>query len=123
MNNLLITSGGAAVVASLFIQYLKKSHWFTFLSTEAHSQTTNMVFSIVVAGITSLGISFSYNASKGQLIIDGLTFTSIFSAASHWFIQWAGQHVAYKTVVVPSELQAAMVNVLKQLNENLETKK
>lgn len=120
MNTILAPVVGTAVVSSLVIQWLKKSHWFTFLSTEAQSQKANLVFSIIVAIITSLGITFTYNSVNHQVIIDGLDPASMFSLGIHAFGQWIAQHVAYKTVVVPSELQAAMVTVLKQLTIKLE---
>src|SRR5215471_19418753 len=105
MDTFVLGSGGAAVVSALVIQWLKKSNWFTFLSTEAHSQNANLIFSIVVALFTSLGLSYTYNAHTGQLIVNGLVPANMLNSVGHWFIQWTAQHVAYKAVVVPTELQ------------------
>jgi hypothetical protein len=119
MNDFLITSGGIAVVSALCIQFLKKSNWFTFLSTDVSSEKANRAFSILIAIITSLGITFSFNATQHELIIGGLDNDMILTYVIHAFSQWIGQHVAYKTVVVPTELQAAIVRTLKQINDTM----
>lgn len=121
--NFLLTSGSAAVISALFIQYLKKSKFLTFLSIEAQSERTNRYFSIIVAFIASVGVTYTFDPNKHQLIISGLDPTNILHSGGHVFIQWIAQHVAYKTVVVPTELQAAMVNTMKQLITHMDEKK
>lgn len=113
--DLTVAVGGSAMVSALFIQYLKKSNWFTFLSTEAHSQTANLIFSIFWAALTSLGITFTFNAVTHQLIINGLDPSAILTLAYHSAIQWAAQHVAYKIAVVPTEMQGKILEQLKIL--------
>ncbi len=117
----LITAGGTAVVTSIFLQWMKKSQlWcFSFIGTDKRFEKANLWFSIFVAFITSIGIGYKYDAAAGTLLITGLTVAGIEHGVWHWFVQWVGQHVSYKTFVVPTELQAANIDVLNQLLEHL----
>src|ERR1035437_5538864 len=105
----LLTAGGTAVLSSIIIQWMKKSQLAIFdaIGTEKNKQTANLVFSVVVAFVTSLGIGYKYDAVAGILIISGLTKAGIAHGLWHWFTQWVAQHVSYKALVVPQELQAA----------------
>ncbi len=118
----LLTSGGTALISSLIIQALKNSELsiFNFLGKDATKSKANLIFSIVVAFITSIGIGFKYDAAAGTILLSGITAAGIQHGLWHWFVQWIGQHVTYKAFVVPTELQAANVNLLKALLTQME---
>ena len=117
----LLTAGGTAVLSSVIIQWMKKSQLeiFSFLGTEKNKQKVNLYFSILVAFVTSIGIGFKYDGAAGTLLLTGLTAAGIKHGLWHWFTQWIAQHVTYKTLVVPQELQAANIDVLNQLLDQL----
>lgn len=113
----LLTAGGTAVLSSVIIQWMKKSQLsiFNFLGTEKDKQRVNLYFSILVAFVTSIGIGYKYDSATGVLVISGLTAASIQHGLWHWFTQWIGQHISYKAIIVPQELQSANIDVLNQL--------
>lgn len=118
----LLTSSGIGLISSLVMQWMKKSNLFTFLGCEKMHENANLYFSIAVAFITSLGIGYKYDAVAGTVLITGLTSASLAHGVWHWGSQWVIQHVTYKQFIVPTELQAAMVNQLKLLASQLERK-
>ncbi len=100
---------------------MKKSQFgfFKFIGTEKDKAKANLIFSIVIAFFTSLGIGYKFDAVAGTLLITNLTPAALLHGLSHWTIQWVSQHVAYKTWIVPQELQAANIDVLNQLLDHL----
>ncbi len=116
-SNFLLTAGGTALVSSLLIQYIKKSELtlFNAFGIEDSKSKANLTLSIIFAFFTSIGIGFKYDGTSGVLIVNGLTTAGILHGVWHWFIQWTSQHLLYKQVIVPTELQAAIVNTLKQI--------
>ena|SRR5260221_6489883 len=116
-----LTAGGTALVSALILQALKKSQLaiFNFVGTERDKWAANLTVSIIMAFITAIGISYKYDSAAGTLVLSGLTVSGISHGLWHWFIQWIGQHAAYKTLIVPSELQAANIDVLNQLLDHL----
>ncbi len=116
-----LTAGGTALISSLVLQALKHSELsiFNFLGTEKEKWSNNLTFSIIIAFITSLGIGYKYDSTAGTLVLSGLTAAGITHGLWHWFFQWISQHAIYKTVVVPTELQAANIEVLNKLLNHL----
>lgn len=127
----ILTAGGTALICSMLLQAMKKSERaiFDFVGTEANKWKANLIVSIIIAFITALGIGYKYDvhydANTGQLVgnflVTGLTAAGIIHGLWHWFFQWIGQHVAYKGLVVPTELQAANIDVLNKLLSQLQT--
>lgn len=115
----LLTSGGTAILSAIIIQALKKSNIISFIGTEKSKGAANLCFSVFIAFITSLGIGYKYDGASGTLILTGLTAAGLLHGIWHWFVQWVGQHLAYKQIVVPAELQAATIDVLNQLLDHL----
>lgn len=115
----LVTAGGTALISSLIMQWMKKSKFFAFIGTDKIHERANLIFSIFVAFITSIGISYKYDSTAGTLLIAGITSANIAHGLWHWFVQWIAQHTSYKTLVVPTELQAANIDVLNQLLDQL----
>jgi hypothetical protein len=96
----LIATGGVAVVSAIAIQYLKNSGWASWFTRE--TGRANLFLSLVMAFATSLGIHYTWDPVKDVLMITGLS-----QALSHgiweWLLQWATQHAAYKSLIVPAE--------------------
>lgn len=120
----ILTAGGTAVLSSLIIQWMKKSELAIFdaIGTEKNKQRANLYLSIIVAFVTSIGIGYKYDGATGVLVISGLTAAGIQHGLWHWFTQWTAQHVSYKALIVPQELQAANIDVLNQLLDQLKGK-
>jgi hypothetical protein len=93
-------TGGLALVSALGIQYLKNSGWATWFNRE--TDKANLFLSLLVAFFTSLGIHFSWDAKTDTIAIIGVMY-ALQHGLWEWFIQWAAQHVVYKTVIVQSE--------------------
>lgn len=113
--NVLLSSGSTAVIAAYVLQALKKSKWFPWMGIEQAHQTANLLISLGVAGASAVGIHYTYNQATGQLIIEGLTLAGIAHGVAHWAGQFVAQHISYRTLVVPGELQGAIVDELKIL--------
>jgi hypothetical protein len=114
--NLLITSGSSAIFFSVVMQGLKKANWFPWINTT--TERLNRIIGIVAAMALSAGIHASYHYGEaGTLIftLTGFTLVNIKAFVGHAIGQWTAQHGFYKIFVVPPELQAATLNVLKQL--------
>lgn len=87
---------GLAVTIPFFLQTLKNASWFPWLSK--NSSRINFAIGVVAALVASLGIHATWDPTHGGTIV-------IPGAHDLWqgFIQWAGQQVAYKGLVVPAE--------------------
>ena len=117
MDSLTLAAGSSALISSVFLQYLKKAKWFGLMGIEPAKEKINLLISILVAGAVSLGISYKFDSDTGILVISGLTMAGISHQIWHWLLQWTAQHVSYKAFVVPSELLAAIVNQLKDIQK------
>ncbi len=117
----ILTAGGTALISSLIIQAMKHSELaiFDFLGTTPDKSRANLIFSVIIAFVTSIGIGYKYDSIAGTLVINGLTYANIMHGLWHWGVQWAGQHITYKQFIVPTELQAANISVLNQLLDHL----
>jgi hypothetical protein len=113
MSSFLFTSGGVALLSALIIQHLKNADWFPFLGTRPEFAKANLTVSMVVAFLTSAGVSYHFDSSAGMLDLH-LSLHQLW----HFGVQWLEQHFAYKTTIVPTELLAAAVKQLKILNSS-----
>lgn len=80
-----------------FLQTLKKSSWFPWLTAE--TKTLNRLVGFLGAGLTAVGIHFAFDVQQGQLLITGLTFSGLLHGAWHWAQQYALQQLAYDAAV------------------------
>lgn len=119
--NYLVSSGGAAVLSAMIIQYIKKAHWLTAVSTRSDSSFANLMFSIMMAGFAASTVTFAYSSAYHEVIIGNVDFAGVFNFAGRVFVQWCAQHASYKAFVVPTELQAANIDVLNQLLDQLKS--
>lgn len=72
----------------VFLQnFLKQQKWFPLIGYQ--SARANHIFSIVVTGLATLGVHFSYSAIDHTLVITGLAWTPVLTAAWHWIQQYA----------------------------------
>lgn len=108
--NYLISAGSSAVICTLLLQWMKRSTLIPFLGVAKNFEKTNLIISIIVSGIASLGIGYTFNDQTGDLVIHGLTTANVVHNFGHWVSQWIAQHVAYKTVIVPGELLEQLVS-------------
>jgi hypothetical protein len=99
----------AAAVVSFLIAFLKKQSWFPWLTTE--TDKLNRVVAIVLSGLASVGIHASFNHAAGQLVITGLTLTSVAQGLWHWGTQFALTHGWFKATSASDQLYG----LLKQL--------
>lgn len=89
-----LTSGAVAVY---LIEWLKSKQWFPFLT--ADTKTLNRLISAVTAFVAAVGIGFNYDAGAGQLVITGLTWSTILIGGWEWAKQFVLQQVLYDSVV------------------------
>lgn len=90
--------GAGAVLAVLTteaIEWAKRSHWKVFSAVRVDTPTANRVVGGLVAFIAGLGITWSYDPTTGQLIVNNLLAGSIM----HAFAQWAQQQIYYRLIV------------------------
>lgn len=87
-------TSAAAIVYS--IEYLKS--WKAFSWINVDSKKLNRVVSAIIALITSLGISFNYDKTTGDLIIHNLTATTL-AVVWDWAKQYLAQQILYDGVI------------------------
>lgn len=104
----------AATVATL-LQLVKNSPMFPWLSRD--TGPLNALISIILAGITALGLSYSANFDHetGSFTI-GFTGTigGIMDGIAHWVGQWTAQHAVYKGLVAPAEILGEVRAIMKE---------
>lgn len=83
--------------AAKFIQFLKWTRWFPWLS--AQTETANRVFAMVMALLVAVGIHFKFDPEAGTLLIDGLTYAGITTGIQEYLKQWMLQEVAYQKLI------------------------
>jgi hypothetical protein len=93
-----VATGGSAMLAALFIQWLKNSGWASWFTRD--TDKANLALSLVIALATSMGIHLSFDQSTGNGVIAFSTH-QLYGA----FVQWATQHGSYKLLIaVPESL-------------------
>ncbi len=90
------TEATFALALIVFIQWLKKTPYFPWLSQQ--SAKANRLAAIVGSGLSSFGIHFNWSASNHSLLITGLSLTVVLPALYHWGIQFLYTHAGYKGV-------------------------
>lgn len=116
-HSLILSTGAAAVLSSILLQALKNSKWVSFLGDGEQHAKMNALVAVVLAGASSLGIHYNFDATAGTLTITGLHASSIAHGIGQWAIQYAMQHGVYKSTIVPAELAVKNGQLLHQLLE------
>jgi hypothetical protein len=99
---------GLAVVVPFLLQALKNSPMFPLLTR--NSARINFTVGVVCAFASVVGIHATYDISTGGTITLPPLHT-VWQA----FIQWAGQQVTYKGLVVPAETLGDIRNELRDM--------
>jgi hypothetical protein len=82
------------------LEWLKKSKYFPWLTQE--TKVLNRWVSGCAALVTTLGISYTYSADAGQLIITGLTVSGVLHGMLEWLGQFAAQQFIYDSAIAPT---------------------
>lgn len=88
------TQMAVAGIISLVIGWLKKSKWCPWITTE--TAKVNRVVMILLSGLGTLGIHFTYSHTAGTLLITGLTWATFGAGLWHWVVQSFVTHGWYK---------------------------
>lgn len=93
----LVTVLGSAAFVSFVIEGLKKASWFPFLNL--NTSTLNSWVSILVAILSSIGITYAWNPDTRDLTFHVPTVLALLTAGWHACVQWAFQKGAYHAFV------------------------
>jgi len=88
------TQVAVAGVVSSVIGAVKRSSWFPWIHAE--SAKINRAVMIVLSGLGTIGVHFTYNREAGSLLITGVTAAAILSGVWHWIVQCFITHGWYK---------------------------
>ena len=109
----LLSSGTLAILVAYVVQGLKKAPWFPWLTIQTGH--LNLLVSAALAMATSVGVHWTWHGGEdGTLMITGLTLANLQAFLGHAAAQFAAQHIAYKTAVVPTELLGAIVKAIQE---------
>lgn len=95
--NIVITQLTSSAVVVYVMQKLKSAKWFPFLQ---HGQAmVSRTVSIALAGITAIGISYSWNPATRGLLITIPTLTGLGLGLWHWLSQYCTNEILYQATV------------------------
>lgn len=98
-NNLLALLGNKATMSLLviyFINWLKKSKWFPVITYE--TDKLNHIVAVVLTGLGTLGIHFSFNRDTHTLVVTGLVTGTILSGLWDWLQNYVITKVGYQVL-------------------------
>lgn len=84
-------------IAVFALQHLKSSKYFPWLTAE--TQKLNRIIAVVAAGLTSIGVHYSFDHTTGVLMITGLTVASLWQGLCNWVTSFISQQVIFKATV------------------------
>src|SRR5438445_27836 len=87
----------ASAVSVFVLQLIKKSKAIPWISSE--TPKLNRAIALILAGITALGIHYTYDATAGTLVISGLTLGGVLHASWHYLQSIAVQEGFYQAAV------------------------
>lgn len=99
--NELTGSAVAAYLCAEILQWVKHHPKIALL--QLNEKRLNRYVSILVAGITSIGVNVGFDANAGTLTVSGLLAGSIVSHIGEWVRQWVFQQVMYRTAIQPNQ--------------------
>jgi len=85
------------VLAAFILQWLKRQSWFPFLNTWS-AKWWKVTVSALVAAASALGITYNYDPTIGRLVVDGLTWASVWNGLLAFGVSFLSQHLAYEGV-------------------------
>ena len=114
MDDLIPAITTAGTVATL-LQLLKNSPLIPWINRD--TGRVNALIGIVAAGLTTIGLSYSYtfDAETGRCTLGFVgSMGGIVDGLAHWFGQWLAQQAYYKGFIVPAEALGEMRAVMKE---------
>ena len=95
--NIVITQLTSSAIVVYIMQKLKSASWFPFLQ---HGQAmVSRIVSIALAGVTAIGINYSWNPQTRGLLITIPTLTGLVAGLWHWGSQYATNEILYQATV------------------------
>lgn len=79
------------------LQQVKKAKFIPFI--QQNTYTINRIAALLLAGVTTAGIGFTFDRGDGTLVITGLTLAGIVTALWHWVTNYALQETIYQAAV------------------------
>ena len=79
------------------IEWMKR--WQVVPWIDANTKSVNWAVSAVLALVTSIGITYSFDAEAGRLVIDGLTWATITTTGWEALKQFVNQQLVYAMAV------------------------
>jgi D-alanyl-lipoteichoic acid acyltransferase DltB (MBOAT superfamily) len=107
------TQVAVAGIISTAIGALKRSSWFPFITTE--TAKLNRAAMIVLSGLGTIGVHFSYNREAGSLLITGITAATVLSGLWHWIVQCFITHGWYKGPAMTEQVLAILKQYIASL--------
>ena len=98
-----------AVIVPFIVQGFKNASWFPWVTR--NTGRINFAIGVIAALATTLGIHATWDPIVGGSITGIPGIHGIWQA----FVQWAGQQVAYKGLVVPAETLGDIRTLLERL--------
>ena len=94
---LLVQQVPFSLVLVFFQNWLKQQKWFPVLNFEATKLNArlNHWFAIIASGAATLGIHFTFNSERHELLITGLSLATIGAGAWHWLTQYILTKASY----------------------------
>ena len=86
-----------SVAVPFLLEYFKGQEWARFM--QPYRPTLNRVTAVVAAVVTGLGVSWSYDAYTGRLVVDGLILADALKLAGQIVGNWIIQEVTYRKVI------------------------
>lgn len=99
--NPISVQGGIAILTPYILETLKNARWFPWVNDFQLWRVR--LLSMVTALATSVGISFSYDASIGQLVVTGLTFGAVLQLLFQAAVQFKVQETVYRAAIKPHQ--------------------
>lgn len=93
--------GGALVwsfFASTGMEWLKR-HPSLSLISESTARGMQRLMGVLLAAAAALGVHYTYDATAGRLIIDGLTIAGLWTVATETVRSFVLQELVYRTAV------------------------
>lgn len=93
LTQLLGAKATTALVIVYFINWLKHSKWFPFITRE--TTRLNHLLAVALTGAGAIGIHATFSHDTHTLVISGLSLASILPAAANWCQQYVMTKVGY----------------------------
>ena len=92
--NIVITHITTGAVAVAFLNWLKSTRFFPWLTDE--TVKLNRLAAIALAAVRAVGINYTWNPADHSVLITGLTLAAICGGAWHWLQSYVVQQMIYR---------------------------